>query len=59
MRINESVALVSGANRGIGRAFVEALLRHSSPVLQRYASAVIPWSRPCKVRCWAEALFAK
>jgi NAD(P)-dependent dehydrogenase (short-subunit alcohol dehydrogenase family) len=26
MRINESVALVSGANRGIGRAFVEALL---------------------------------
>jgi NAD(P)-dependent dehydrogenase (short-subunit alcohol dehydrogenase family) len=31
MRINESVALVSGANRDIGRAFVEALLRHSSP----------------------------
>jgi NAD(P)-dependent dehydrogenase (short-subunit alcohol dehydrogenase family) len=26
MRINKSVALVSGANRGTGRAFVEVLL---------------------------------
>jgi NAD(P)-dependent dehydrogenase (short-subunit alcohol dehydrogenase family) len=26
MKINQSVVLVSGANRGIGRAFVEALL---------------------------------
>ena len=37
MRINESVALITGANRGIGRAFVEALLERG--VGRVYATA--------------------
>ena len=37
MRINESVALITGANRGIGRAFVEALLERG--VDRVYATA--------------------
>lgn len=37
MRINESVALITGANRGIGRAFVEALLERG--VWRVYATA--------------------
>jgi NAD(P)-dependent dehydrogenase (short-subunit alcohol dehydrogenase family) len=37
MKINESVALVSGANRGIGRAFVEALLEQGATRI--YATA--------------------
>ena len=30
MQVRDSVALVTGANRGIGRAFVEALLEHGA-----------------------------
>jgi len=29
MQLNNSVALVTGANRGIGRAYVEALLERA------------------------------
>ncbi|OKH48553.1 hypothetical protein NIES2101_22320 [Calothrix sp. HK-06] len=37
MKINETVALVSGANRGIGKAFVEAL--YSAGAERIYATA--------------------
>jgi NAD(P)-dependent dehydrogenase (short-subunit alcohol dehydrogenase family) len=40
MQLNESVALVTGANRGIGRAFVQALLDRGTPRV--YAAARQP-----------------
>jgi NAD(P)-dependent dehydrogenase (short-subunit alcohol dehydrogenase family) len=40
MRITESIALITGANRGIGRAFVEALLERG--VTRVYATARDP-----------------
>jgi NAD(P)-dependent dehydrogenase (short-subunit alcohol dehydrogenase family) len=44
MQIEESIALVTGANRGIGRAFVEALLERG--VRRVYATARNPSSLP-------------
>jgi NAD(P)-dependent dehydrogenase (short-subunit alcohol dehydrogenase family) len=40
MEIKESVALVTGANRGIGRAFVRALVDHGAAKV--YAGARDP-----------------
>jgi NAD(P)-dependent dehydrogenase (short-subunit alcohol dehydrogenase family) len=45
MRINESVALVSGANRGIGRAFVEALLGATRVYAARDVATLEPIAR--------------
>ena len=42
MQLNNSVALVTGANRGIGRAYVEALLEKG--VKRVYATARTPFT---------------
>jgi NAD(P)-dependent dehydrogenase (short-subunit alcohol dehydrogenase family) len=48
MKINESVALVSGANRGIGRAFVDVLLERGARRI--YATARNPATLDAVVR---------
>jgi NAD(P)-dependent dehydrogenase (short-subunit alcohol dehydrogenase family) len=42
MKLKESVALVTGANRGLGKAFVEALIEGGAARV--YAAARAPWN---------------
>jgi NAD(P)-dependent dehydrogenase (short-subunit alcohol dehydrogenase family) len=59
MKINESVVLISGANRGIGRAFVAALLErgaHRIYATARTVSTLDPVVRLCPARIHPLAL---
>ena len=45
MQIKDSVALVTGANRGIGRAFVDALLERGARRIYAAGGISRAWTR--------------